>query len=85
MGSEMCIRDRVFIDLENLTNLLSDSSGSKMYINTTDIAAAVGTVTADMDATTNTYVYQSFSEPTMWPDVWDSVWRLQVGIRADFF
>jgi hypothetical protein len=75
----------VYIDLENLTNLLSDSSGSKMYINTTDIAAAVGTVTADMDAATNTYVYQDFSKPTMWPDVWDSVWRLQVGIRADFF
>ena len=65
-------------------NLFSDSSGSKRYINTTDIGSAVGVVTATIDPATNTYIYQQFTPVQELPDTFDSLYRIQLGIRVDF-
>ena len=77
---------KLFIDVENVLNLLSSSWGTKSYINTQDIASAVGVVDATIDTGTNTYNYNSFTNPNslQTPDAWDSLYRVQIGIRADF-
>ena len=74
---------KIFIDIENVLNLIDDDMGRKTFINT-DIASAVGVVDATIDPGTNTYIYQEFNEPEALPDTFDSLWRLQLGIRADF-
>lgn len=75
---------KLYLDIENVLNLLDNSSGTKSYINTTDILSAVGVVEADIDTVNNQYIYSGFSEPQTTPDSWDSLYRIQVGIRVDF-
>jgi hypothetical protein len=75
---------KLFIDIENVLNLFSDSSGTKKYIDTTDIGSAVGVVTAGIDAATNTYNYTNYTPITERPDTFDSLYRIQIGIRGDF-
>jgi len=75
---------KFYIDIENILNMFNDEWGVKSYINTTDIQSAVGVVSAGIDSGTNTYIFQSFTEPTRVADTFDSLYRIQVGIRADF-
>jgi len=77
---------KLYVDIENVLNLFSSSWGTKSYINTQDIGSAVGVVDANIDAGTNTYNYNSFTNPNslQTPDAWDSLYRVQIGIRADF-
>jgi len=77
-------KGKVYFDIENVLNLIDDSSGTKSYIDDTDIASAVGIVEADLDPVTNQYIYSGFQTPSTTPDAWDSLWRIQVGIRVDF-
>ncbi len=77
-------KGKLYFDIENVLNLIDDSSGTKSYIDDTDIASAVGIVEADFDPVTNQYIYSGFQTPTTTPDSWDSLWRIQVGIRVDF-
>ena len=73
----------IYLDIENVLNLIDDDWGAKRYINTTDIASAVAVV----DATINdndTYTFNSFTPPAKTPDAFDSLYRIQLGIRADF-
>jgi hypothetical protein len=64
--------------------MFSSSSGTKSYINTIDILSAVGIVQADIDTENNQYIYSGFTEPTTTPDSWDSLYRIQLGVRVDF-
>ena len=73
---------KLYLDIENVLNLLSDSSGTKSYINTTDILSAVGIVEADIVG--GVYEYSNFEAPRTTPDSWDSLYRIQLGIRVDF-
>lgn len=75
---------KLYIDIENFLNLLDSDWGTKSYINTTDIASAVGVVDATIDTATNTYIYQNFTPVERLPDTFDSLYRIQLGIRADF-
>jgi hypothetical protein len=77
-------KGKLYIDIENFLNLIDDSSGTKSYINTTDILSAVGVVETDLDTVNNQYIYSAFEEPETTPDSIDSLWRVQVGIRVDF-
>ncbi len=67
--------------------MLDDSWGSKRYINTTDIASAVGIIDAavvDDGAGGEVYEYSGFQAPRTTPDSWDSLYRIQMGVRVDF-
>jgi len=54
----------------------------------------VAIIAVDLDPVTNQYIYSAeldgdgvpttFQAPTTTPDAWDSLWRIQVGIRVDF-
>ena len=75
---------KLYIDIENFLNLLNDDMGTKRYINTTDNASSVAVVSTDIDTVNNTFVFQEFTPPETLPDTFDSLWRIQVGVRADF-
>jgi outer membrane receptor for ferrienterochelin and colicin len=77
-------KGKLYLDIENVLNMIDDSSGTKSYLDSTDIASAVGLVDADIDPVTNQYIYSGFQAPSTTPDAWDSLWRIQVGIRVDF-
>ena len=72
----------LFLDIENVLNLLSDSSGSKRYINTTNIDEGVSVVNGGI--TGGQYDFVEFTQPTTFPDTFDSLYRIQLGIRIDF-
>jgi hypothetical protein len=75
---------KIYLDIENILNLIDDDFGRKRYIETTDIGSAVSVVDATIDSGTNTYNYLSFSRPTEIPDQFDTLYRIQLGIQADF-
>ncbi|MBT8078694.1 MAG: TonB-dependent receptor [Gammaproteobacteria bacterium] len=75
---------KIYFDVENVLNLISDSSGTKAYVDTTDILSAVGIVNTDLSADGTQYEYSGFSAPTTTPDSWDTLWRVQLGLRVDF-
>ena len=87
-------KGKIYFDIENVLNLIDDSSGTKSYIDSTDIASAVGIIEADYDPVADQYIYSSgldsddnplpFQTPQTTPDAWDSLWRIQLGIRVDF-
>jgi hypothetical protein len=77
-------KGKFYLDIENVLNLLNDEWGAKNYINTIDILSAVAIVDADINPTTNQYEYSDFSKPRTSPDSWDSLYRIQLGIRVDF-
>jgi hypothetical protein len=77
-------KGKIYLDIENVLNMFSSSSGTKSYINTVDILSAVGIVQADIDTVNNQYIYSGFTKPTTTPDSWDSLYRIQLGIRVDF-
>jgi hypothetical protein len=77
----------LYLDIENVLNLIDDSWGTKSYINTTDIASAVGVIDAvvvDDGNGNDIYEYSGFSAPTTTPDSWDTLYRVQMGIRVSF-
>ena len=74
---------QVFLDIENVLNLLSDSSNVKRYADTGDIEEGVRTLQLD-DGNTGVFeVEDIFFEGTN-RDVDDSVYRIQLGIRYNF-
>ena len=76
-------KGKIFLDIENFLNLMSSSGGSKKYINTTDIQSAVAVVDATIEDD-NTYTYNSFETPVRLADAFDSLYRIQLGVRVDF-
>lgn len=75
---------KIYFDVENVLNLLNDNYGRKRFVNTQDIQSAVGVVTASIDTGTNTYNYTAFTPPVEVVDTWDSLYRIQLGVRIDF-
>ncbi len=75
---------KIFFDIENVLNLINDDWGAKRYINTTGVLSAVGVVDATVDPGGATYTYDQFNAPVVVPDTFDSLYRIQLGIRADF-
>jgi hypothetical protein len=76
---------KVYLDIENFLNLMNDNWGRKRYIDTTDIATAVQIVDATInDVDPSTYDYISFTPPQELPDTFDTLYRIQLGIRVDF-
>lgn len=76
---------KVYLDIENVLNLMNDNWGRKRYIDTTDIATAVQIVDATInDVDPSTYDYISFTPPQELPDTFDTLYRIQLGIRVDF-
>ena len=75
---------KIFLDIENVLNLLNDSNGSKRYYIPTDIAPAVGVVSASVDPATGVYTYEQFTPPLEAPDSIDTLYRIQFGIRGEF-
>jgi hypothetical protein len=81
------VKAKLYLDIENVLNLVNDDWGTKNYINTQDIPSAVGVVDAAISATDpSMYDYNEFLDPNslQTPDTWDSLYRIQFGIRADF-
>jgi outer membrane receptor for ferrienterochelin and colicin len=75
---------KLFLDFENVFNLINDSKGTKKYINTSGIQSAVSLVDATIDPATNKYVFQNFTQPIEYFDTFDSLYRIQFGIRGEF-
>ena len=76
---------RLFLDIENFLNLLDDSHGTKRYINVPSIPSAVGVVSAQIDpADSSRYLYSSFTPPVEVSDTFDSLYKIQFGIRGEF-
>ena len=78
------VKAKFYIDFENVLNMIDEDYGRKRFVNTQDVQSAVGVVTAGIDSLTNTYNYTSFSRPVQVVDTWDSLYRIQLGIRVDF-
>ena len=75
---------KIFLDFENVLNLLNDGNGSRQYFVPTDIGSAIGVVSASVDSVNNQYVFEQFTPPVTAPDSIDSLYRIQLGIRAQF-
>jgi hypothetical protein len=83
---------KVFLDIENILNLFSDSNNIQRYADIGDIQEGVPVLDAAFNGTQ--YVYSNFnpgngnSAPTYnitnQRDVDDSVWRIQLGFRYQF-
>ena len=81
------VKGLIYFDIENVLNMIDDSWGTKAYINTTDIASAVGIIDAQVidDGNGNdVYLYSGFQNPDTIPDSWDSLYRIQMGLRVNF-
>lgn len=76
---------RLFLDIENVLNLLSDERGVKSYYNVPSVGSAVGVVSGQVDpADASQYLYTSFTAPVEIPDTFDSLYKIQFGIRGEF-
>ena len=75
---------KIYFDIENVLNLIDDSYGRKRFVNTQDIQSAVGVVSAGIDTVNNQYTFTSFNAPVEVLDTWDSLYRIQLGVRVDF-
>ena len=80
------MKAKIYLDIENALNMIDDDWGAKSYINTQDVPSGVGVVDATIDPGGNSYTYTNFTNPKslQTPDTWDSLYRVQLGIRADF-
>ena len=77
----------LYFDIENVLNLIDDSWGAKDYYLTGDILSAMPIIDAavvDDGAGNNIYEYSNFSAPQTRPDQFDSLYRIQLGLRFSF-
>ena len=74
---------QVFLDIENVLNLFSDSGNVKRFADTGDIQEGVRVLQLDRSNTTQFEVERFFDEGTN-RDVDDSVYRIQLGLRYTF-
>ncbi len=77
-------RVKVFLDFENVLNLFNDSKGTKKYFTTSGVPSGVTIVEASTDAVTGQYVFENFTPPVEFFDTFDSLYRIQFGIRGEF-
>ena len=80
-------KGKIYLDIENVLNLINDDWGVKTYTNVQNVSGAIGVVEADINAADPTqYDYISFtnSNSQTIPDSWDSLYRIQLGLRVDF-
>lgn len=75
-------RIKLFVDFENVLNLINDDWGPKRYMNTSGIDEAVKIVDATISG--RQYNYVNFTPPTEFFDTFDSLFRIQLGIRGEF-
>jgi len=86
---------KVFLDIENLLNLFSDSNNVVRYVDAGDVEEGVPIVDAALSADGSQYVYSNFNpgggnsapfgyNPVNLRDVDDSVYRIQLGVRYQF-
>jgi hypothetical protein len=76
-------KGKIYLDIENFLNLVSSSGGTKKYYDA-DPDSAVGIVDGTVDSVANQFNYDSFIEPVKLPDQFDSLYRIQLGVRVDF-
>ena len=77
----------IYFDIENVLNMIDDSWGVKDYILTGDIISAVPIIDAavvDDGFGNEVYEYSNFSNPQTRPDQFDSLYRVQLGLRVNF-
>jgi len=88
-------RLRFFFDIENILNLFSDSKNIQTFFSTGDVAEGLPVLDAALSADGTQFVYSNFTpggskefsapfNPRFF-DVDDSVWRIQLGIRYEFY
>jgi hypothetical protein len=83
---------KIFLDIENIMNLISDGENIQLYTRSGDINEAMPLVDASLSADGSQYIYSNFrpggtGAPTFHPisiDVDDSVWRVQLGLKYSF-
>jgi hypothetical protein len=86
---------KVFLDIENVLNIFSDSNNVNKYISQGDVEEAVPVMDALLSADGSQYQYFNFNpgggnsssfgfDPINVRDVDDSVYRIQLGIRYSF-
>jgi outer membrane receptor protein involved in Fe transport len=83
---------KLFLDIENIMNLISDGNNIQTFQRTGDIREGVPVVDASLSTDGTQYRYSNFrpggtGAPTFHPvslDVDDSVWRVQVGLKYSF-
>ena len=84
-------RIKLFLDIENVMNLLNDSHGTKKYIRTTGPLSTVQVInTRDFDPANdpasyeNTTIFNGFRPIVETADTLDSLYKIQFGIRGEF-
>ena len=86
---------KIFLDIENVLNLFSDSNNVNTYISQGDVEEAVPILDAALSADGSQYIYTNFNpgggnssgfgfNPINVRDVDDSVYRIQLGVRYAF-
>jgi hypothetical protein len=84
----------VFLDIENILNMINDGMNERRYTNTGDIVEGVPVVDASLSSDGTQYRYSNFNpggsnssgsgfDPRFF-DVDDSVWRVQIGLKYSF-
>jgi len=74
---------QVFLDIENVLNLLSDKRNVRRFTNTGDVQEAVRVLQLDRGNTNQFEVERVYFEGTR-RDVDDSIYRIQLGVRYSF-
>ena len=86
---------KVFLDIENVLNIFSDSNNVNKFISQGDVEEAVPVLDAALSADGSQYIYTNFNpgggnssgfgfNPVNVRDVDDSVYRIQLGVRYSF-
>lgn len=73
----------LFIDFENFLNFVDSGAGKQQFIQSGDVGEGISLVGATINAD-NTFTFNSFTAPTTFLDVDDTLWRINLGIRYQF-